>query len=344
MSKFHINNNGEAGVCGALKGKCPFGGADEHYTTAEAARSAYEKLQGEENDSFSTTDKLVKEFGKDSAVFRSWGEIHGDFKSNSDGVRRVMSLGYRGTVLVPWQGPKALERYEDSLKQIEVMEKQQELAANPPSSFAGYSPALNPIDLKKIHPGERYYDLEGTAYVVESVENPAGKVTMNPIDDDGQPLGTPGSGVIPVTATKNSGRFYKLVKLNPNNYVDTVGGKSESKAVKELPASGRFDRAVSAVIQYRDEEDKPQTMELIAQIDRMSDKRRILLGRQMWAYTGQDPKRFEDATDKEKLHWANQRIMRRSNLRWTNKDGYVSYEHDHGGGSRDASSMKLVEI
>jgi hypothetical protein len=344
MAKFHINNNGEAGACSAVKGNCPFGGPSEHFTSASAAREAYEKKQTEESDSFSATDKLVEEFGKDSAAFRSWGEIHRDFKTNTDGVRRVMVMSSRGSTLIPWQGPKALERYEDTLKKIEVMEKQQKLAANPPSSFAGYTPAMNPIDIKKIYPGERYYDLEGTAYVVESVENSVGKVTMNPLDDNGNPLGTPGKGVIPVTDTRNAGRFYKLVSLNPNNYVDTVGGTSQSKAVKDLPAAGRFDKAVSAVVQYRDEADKPQTMELIAQIDRLSDKRKILLARQLWTYTGQDPKRFEDATDEQKLHWANQRIMRRSNLRWTNKDGYISYQHDQGGGSRDASSMKLVEI
>lgn len=344
MAKFHINNNGEAGVCGAEKGKCPFGGPAEHFTSAAAAREAYEKKQTAEQDSFSSTEKLLAEFGANSAIFRSWGEIHRDFKTSTDGVRRVMVMSSRGSALVPWQGPKILERYEDTLEKIKILESQQELAANPPSSFVGYSPAVNPIDLDKVEPGDRFYDLDGTAYIAESYEKDARKVTMNPLDDDGQPLGTPGKGAIPVSDSRNAGRFYKLVKLNPNNYVDTVGGIRESKAVKELPASGRFDRAVSAVVQYRDEADKPQTMELIAQIDRMSDKRRIELARQLWTYTGQDPKRFEDATDEQKLHWANQRIMRRRNLRWTNKDGYISYEHDQGGGSRDASSMKLVEI
>lgn len=344
MAKFHINNNGEAGACGAVKGNCPFGGPDEHFTSAGAAREAYEKKQSAEEGAFLATEKLIAEFGENSALFRSWSLIHRDFKVTTDGVRKVMVLGPRGSTLVPWQGPKALERYEDTLEKIKILESQQELAANPPSSFAGYSPAVNPIDLDKVEPGDRFYDLDGTAYIAESYEKASRTVTMNPLDDNGQPLGTPGKGAIPVSDSRNAGRFYKLVKLNPNNYVDTVGGSSESKAVKDLPASGRFDRAVSAVVQYRDEAGNPQTMELIAQVDRMSDKRRIELARQLWTYTGQDPRRFEDATDEQKLHWANQRIMRRRNLRWTNKDGYISYQHDQGGGSRDASSMKLIEI
>lgn len=43
MAKFHINNSGEAGACSATKGNCPFGGEDDHFTSAEAARAAYEK-------------------------------------------------------------------------------------------------------------------------------------------------------------------------------------------------------------------------------------------------------------------------------------------------------------
>jgi hypothetical protein len=42
MAKYHINSAGEAGACKAVKGGCPFGGLDEHYTSAEAARKAFE--------------------------------------------------------------------------------------------------------------------------------------------------------------------------------------------------------------------------------------------------------------------------------------------------------------
>lgn len=43
MTMFHVNlNTGDVGQCQALKGKCPFGPLDAHFTSAPAARSAYE--------------------------------------------------------------------------------------------------------------------------------------------------------------------------------------------------------------------------------------------------------------------------------------------------------------
>lgn len=44
MSKFHINGEGEPGRCRAMV-QCPFGGEDEHFSTAEDARKAYELTQ-----------------------------------------------------------------------------------------------------------------------------------------------------------------------------------------------------------------------------------------------------------------------------------------------------------
>jgi hypothetical protein len=44
MAKFHVNPaTGEPGACRALKGNCPFGSEEQHFTSASAARSAYEK-------------------------------------------------------------------------------------------------------------------------------------------------------------------------------------------------------------------------------------------------------------------------------------------------------------
>lgn len=43
MTKFHINpETGEAGECSAQTGNCPFGSDEEHYTSKEAARAAFE--------------------------------------------------------------------------------------------------------------------------------------------------------------------------------------------------------------------------------------------------------------------------------------------------------------
>src|SRR5579875_1479154 len=42
MDKYHINARGEPGLCRARK-QCPFGGVNEHYSSPEEARDAYEK-------------------------------------------------------------------------------------------------------------------------------------------------------------------------------------------------------------------------------------------------------------------------------------------------------------
>jgi len=52
MAKFHINDRGEAGVCKANNGGCPFGSEAEHFSSAEEARQAFE----EANSSFVKID------------------------------------------------------------------------------------------------------------------------------------------------------------------------------------------------------------------------------------------------------------------------------------------------
>lgn len=49
MTRFHVNNAGEASRCKAEKGGCPFGSAEEHHETADGARQAYEeRMSGRE--------------------------------------------------------------------------------------------------------------------------------------------------------------------------------------------------------------------------------------------------------------------------------------------------------
>lgn len=44
MSSFHVNpETGNAGVCRAESGNCPFGSTDDHYPSADLARAAYER-------------------------------------------------------------------------------------------------------------------------------------------------------------------------------------------------------------------------------------------------------------------------------------------------------------
>lgn len=55
MSRFHINpKTGEPGSCRVTTGKCPFGSVDEHYATAEEARTAFESM----NESFSLSQHI----------------------------------------------------------------------------------------------------------------------------------------------------------------------------------------------------------------------------------------------------------------------------------------------
>lgn len=42
MNEYHINWKGEPGICSASQGNCPFGSADDHFPSPEAARKAYE--------------------------------------------------------------------------------------------------------------------------------------------------------------------------------------------------------------------------------------------------------------------------------------------------------------
>jgi len=47
MAKYHVNSAGEAGVCKAKTGACPFGDAVDHYASADEARAAFEKANAE---------------------------------------------------------------------------------------------------------------------------------------------------------------------------------------------------------------------------------------------------------------------------------------------------------
>ncbi len=335
--KFHVNAKGEAGKCSATKGGCPFGGEAEHFTSPEAARTAYEQKQTELYGDINAAQKDLSRYGADSAVFRTWSKIHSDFKTNTDGVKRVLANDKGATVLAPWRGPKVLEE----LNRLNGFQPDQE----PTGPMAGWTMTENSLDLSKVRIGERYYDKFGSAYVVEAHVRGL-YAELNPLDESGNPLGAPGRGPVKVSADKNAPeKFRKLVNLQDSGkYTDGAGGFSESKAIKPLPESGSWPKAVSAQVTYYDENEKLQTIELVAPVARLTDAKRIELARQLWAFTGKDPQRFEDVSDKDKLHWANQKIMRRSNFEWKTDQWGVSFTHDMGGGSRGPDSIKLVEL
>lgn len=45
MSRFHINSNGEPGICKAVSKPCPFGDDSTHFSSSEEATVAYSKAQ-----------------------------------------------------------------------------------------------------------------------------------------------------------------------------------------------------------------------------------------------------------------------------------------------------------
>ena len=45
MKKFHITEEGEPGVCHAIMRTCPFGGPEDHYSSENEAREAFEESQ-----------------------------------------------------------------------------------------------------------------------------------------------------------------------------------------------------------------------------------------------------------------------------------------------------------
>jgi hypothetical protein len=70
MSKFHVNDKGEAGQCRANNGGCPFGGEAQHYSSPEIARQAYElSMAGEQFATVkkSASDKAASERVKQAA-------------------------------------------------------------------------------------------------------------------------------------------------------------------------------------------------------------------------------------------------------------------------------------
>lgn len=201
-----------------------------------------------------------------------------------------------------------------------------------------------PLDLSQVAPSQLYYDSRGNVYLVESCSK-GSFATMNPVNEKGAPEGEPGNGSVRVEQ-KDAGKFRKLERKADPRYTDSVGGHSESKAVKEMPRTGHLDRAVSAQVSYRDENGNQKSVELIAPVGRLTDQKRIAIGRQLFAFSGKDPKRYEDASDEAKLNWANQKLMRRRDLRWTaDGNGDVFYTHDFGsGGSHSDKKVLYLDI
>lgn len=203
------------------------------------------------------------------------------------------------------------------------------------------------LDLNKVHPGDRYYDSDGGAYIVETVQK-GQTVTLSSIGSDGTvPRNTDGSdGDLRVDSTEEGSFLRKLKPSQHADFITTSPGHSESRSVKELPSGGSWPKSITAQLNYRDDNGDSKSIELVAPIGRLTDNKRIEIGKELWAFTGKDPRVFDKSTDKQKLNWINQRLMRRENYSWSTKsDGSVSYTHSRGsGGSHQDKEIKLLEL
>ena len=66
MARYHINpKTGNPGICTANAGRCPYGGEEEHYGSADVARSAFESGM---NGSFGGAQPTIKIQEKDESV------------------------------------------------------------------------------------------------------------------------------------------------------------------------------------------------------------------------------------------------------------------------------------
>ena len=63
MAKYHINSKGNPAPCRAIKGKCPFGGADQHFGSRQEAFAEAERRH--EQESGFSADKLEINWGAD---------------------------------------------------------------------------------------------------------------------------------------------------------------------------------------------------------------------------------------------------------------------------------------
>lgn len=105
MARYHINpNTDEPGICRAHSGRCPFGSADEHFDSPEAARVAFEQ-----SNSGRTFTKAVKRVERDVAIEANPSDFDSVAVPDFSRVGRAVSAGARG-LLSGFVGGKTYEK------------------------------------------------------------------------------------------------------------------------------------------------------------------------------------------------------------------------------------------
>ena len=102
MAKFHINEAGNPGICSAQEGGCPFGGELEHYSTAEDARHAYEKVMslggewnGAKKNDLLDRDELLDGYVEVNRTTRGFDEYYQNRLNENPSPRKTTVEGGR---------------------------------------------------------------------------------------------------------------------------------------------------------------------------------------------------------------------------------------------------------
>jgi len=135
MAKYHVNGAGDPGVCSAEKGNCPFGGADQHYTTKDGARKAFEKLVSETPppvidrrevrfQKYTSPEELQKVSRRLAFTFKDRPESKIKVKDRHDYGLGVTVIGYdreKGEYYSGLSYMQAIERQHSSKSLFEVL-------------------------------------------------------------------------------------------------------------------------------------------------------------------------------------------------------------------------------
>lgn len=134
MAKFHINpKTGTPGECSAVKGNCPFGGAEVHYETVQDARTAFElSMAGKE---LKTTKRSLsddKSWGDwitypSGAIIKAYGNTRGYIAKDTE----IRFLAY-GKNYHPTVGPSSYVSEEEAMASVAESFKEEKYALGDP--------------------------------------------------------------------------------------------------------------------------------------------------------------------------------------------------------------------
>lgn len=96
--KFHVNDDGEVRPCSAEQGNCPFGGGENHFTSIEEGRKAYEQRMADELipdklTSFKIAQAVAKKY-ENNIERKNWYNNEGNYAANDLEYRKNNKLPF----------------------------------------------------------------------------------------------------------------------------------------------------------------------------------------------------------------------------------------------------------